>query len=106
MKITVVDKTKREIEVKDFPVYREQDVSGDFSSTIIYMRVDKTPDNRLKETSITVRHPSEVEINVKDNYHFDGRSGEDYCRGQGEYKSSEERFARALNKARNLVDSI
>jgi len=106
MTITVVDKVKREIEINDFPVYREHDVSGDFTSTIIYTRVDKTPGGRLKETNITISHPTEVAINVKDNYRFDGRSGEDYCRGQGEYKSSEERFARALNRAKCLVASI
>jgi len=106
MTITVVDKVKREIEINDFPVYREHDVSGDFTSIIIYMRIEQVNSKQLKMTSITLRYPNMVEIGVEDNYHFDGRSGEDYCRGQGEYKSSEERFARALNRACSLVASI
>lgn len=103
VKLPVHRPTVKDYEV-EFPIYREDDVSGELDSTIIYQRVDFV-DGKMRETSVRVvrqysfRQEIEYEISLAQNYHFDERSDVDFTLGRGVYASSEKVFNEKLAEA-------
>lgn len=94
MKIKVCKKTEEWIDVDiELPIYRENDISGEWDSTVIYTRIDAAND-RLREVSITVGS-ERAEIEIDSNYKPDS-SDADYTLGRGEYASSREAFEKAV----------
>lgn len=104
IEFTETVKQKKEIDIQ-FPIYREHDVTGDEGpSTIIYTKIEAIQ-NKLRATEIWIFGHNKAEIEIDDDYKFDG-SEPDYLFGRGFYKSLPENFAAALNKAKTLIDSI
>jgi hypothetical protein len=96
--VTVTQEVKKEVEVT-FPIFRKHDCSGDDYSCVIYTSI--TEDMRFH--SITKRDnyrdtdPSyEIESG---RYSFDGRSGEDYCLGKGEYACTKAEYDEIVDGA-------
>lgn len=86
------------------PLYRENDVTHEHASTVIYMRVDQHK-GHLRQVSITVRRAwgaeRSYEIEIEEPYRLDPRSERNYNLGLGEYQSSAEAFSAALAKVRS-----
>jgi RNA polymerase subunit RPABC4/transcription elongation factor Spt4 len=103
MKIKVCKKTEEWIDVDiELPIYRENDISGEWDSTVIYTRIDAAND-RLREVSITVGS-ERAEIEIDSNYKLD--SDADYTLGRGEYASSREAFEKAVQYLEAMLGRI
>jgi hypothetical protein len=105
MKMKIVDRMTTELEVDvKFPIYRRNVGGTDYSMVEYFMRVDLV-NGKMQEFTITVRDGHHVEIEVDDDYKFDG-SGLNYSLGLGEYASDEEEFMEALLGAEILIKNM
>lgn len=88
----------------EFPIYREQDVSNELDSSIVYWRIDFVG-GKMRETRVKVyrmlsfRQEITFEIHVDPNYHFDQRSDPNFTLGREDYASSAEAFNQVLAEA-------
>lgn len=106
MKVVLTETIERQIECEvTLPLYRRHDVDSDYGPReTILTRVDAC-NGRLRAIDIRLTGSTTAEIRVNEFYHFNS-SSLDHALGRGDYASSPQEFAAALQTARALLDSV
>jgi len=94
MQIELEVRTKETIEV-DFPYYYEQYLDSEYSTSTIYGKIEPNCHTTIRLSG------NNVEIEIKNQ-----NAGTLGCYFTDEYASDEKSFAKALERAKQIVDRI
>ena len=98
MKIERIEKKEVEVNV-EFPIYRQQDVSGDMYECIVYTKIL----NESKQIKITRYRGFYNNWDIEVSTPIFRNASEDYLLGKGIYSLSEEEFNSVVDEFKEFV---